>query len=1651
MFKSPLRTKSKSSQEKEAEPTARHPYYSRSSPVPPSSQQIQSQQVPGQQQQSPYGSVGQFESTKSQLPPINTTSPARQTLSSAGQFRPMSPASPSVGSGQSNSEQERKRATDKIINDCYSKTIQVGEHKVHDTAYIAHIGILEYTHSTSAPPRNEAEAASFKQRILVLCKKNSGKVMLQKGKFSEDRHLYQIGRDWDLAELSTIKRVGSDGMILKLNKDYYWRTEEEDSRVWKFCRYVCQEYGSYMGRYPNLEGFSLDDFMISGPPKSPAPISLARFPPKSPTVAGNFPPPRTAQPSSPTPPSEHKSKSLKQKIMQKPSLFSSDKSPKKTGSPTLTPASSSTQTTPNTHKKTSSAGSLYKNMDFTVNGQLPKKAMKVISRDKPTNVSSNPLELTNPTSGMAQANQFQGSKQSTPSVHRESPHSQNARRSVENPAGSRASADSLLTASSEKGKRPQSKLRGNEDARSLASNESHSFIFGLSDPKENNQNQEKLQQQQQQQDKKAELPGSYRSMIPMETLDERTKTADTAPQNRMDPIALKTRTSTKPSYKSMLPAEKSEPQGLDTGRGVGGGSRDQNFFKSGYQVQDATAATGGGGATPKSPEEAIQEFGESLNPPRKMAASARSPDFGIEEITDESDTEQKPKPPQQQPQPQRMNTNKRLSNSIRELRPIITNESQELRSHVRSGSNLSNPYATNQNEGTMINESSRYDDVTLRNQEPSTNAKKREAGLNIYTTETQAFLGESTTLDDQNKIDSHMRELENLLDSHIMGAANNLFEEEPQDKLQRANDFAEATSKASSGSKIDLNHVGPEQKPPSIRRGSTKASIPTTVDSIKLQDSRGHDDHNTERGLNIRRKSEKAVAYTDSVPAQPAKQVIKPVLTVEPDPETEEFLKELGWSAKMDSETFLKSLIKELGKTKRETVNKLVSVDLTSTLANDVEVASGEIENVLHTFQRMDVRLKTLRHEVGVIDEDSKGLQLKFVNKKLLYNSLNGAMSQLSINGSHLQEIVEFRDFDRLDQIGELEVKLLSLYSALMTTRTDQNQTNADGDLGSLRALQQHRSQYEKANQRFVRHFCLFILNEFERIANQLNQDVDNFSLSTFIGAIGRLLTYSGITYYVREIDALELSDINQRFNETFAKVLQNMLMAQVRNMKSQKSSAYSTPKPDHPERFSPSLSRSKRSSLSPRFASAFEELDDEDDIIPLRKGRSTRFGRKPTGRFGDASNENDYETKKKARLDALKQQMMGQKSSHDIEDSKAVVALIEESKIIIMFLQFFMITFFHYEVSDFVFAEYLQNNPFSERRKMTNISKSNIADIINANGNNLTISNDVINNLNMVLGSYIGDFSKNIHPTELNKPVILWQLEQMTKSVQETYLNHEYLLYNFLKKVSDQYQAQWKKYVGEQIEAVNDSIIGTRAGVLPAVKKVSFLLLITETSFDNRDVRGSATRSMIDQAYDRISDSLVHLFSREDPLMKGRSMDGQEREFREVSTVENIFYILQQASELTSTNSTAAKKLTDKLTQVFKKNERSYFQHQLGPSFGPLVDFIESHKDEQQGSKGHKSKKHAKQLLSRYSEHDIKTQVGHIHARLEQHFTKTRESDAMFTKDLMDRLWLDLETVFIDYFTRLGKVLRYSYDRDLEYNVGRQDIHHIFKSVRDS
>jgi len=1368
--------------------------YPRGPNVPPQQQYQQQQHRPQQQPNQPPGQ--QWPATRSMIPGGPGGPPGPGVPGSHGghggygfsggnpppQGR-MNPAmrgppqvSPKMGGPvpQGGAHLQRRLVADKIISDCYSKqVVEKNGRKIPETTYQTHLAIKEFSsYPSQSPPENlpPNQVGSVKDRILVICTKYSGRVLIQKGKLNELKNVYQIGRTWDMDELTAIKRVGNTGLILSLNKDYYWRVDDGLERIWKFSRHLTNVYGEFMGKYPVLHGFTLQDFKL---PLTPVQKSLAARSDSTNTIPNDV---------------------VVNNAVPDPQLMKINSSKKKDSPsshvvPILVPA-------PPPQK----ASEHYRNFDFTSNGKLPIKQMKVMDVDRHGSTtslnsqgSSSKSKFEKATPPVADAERFLSHK--TKSVHTE------------------------------------------------ASNDSQNSVFKA---------------------KEAYSPEKLHDYV--------RETRETSPLRNFKP---RLSSNNEPASRNVSETFKnSAALGIQLENQLNNGnSDDENEF-----IKEFTDAL------PKGPEHPFQ-----------------SPDFGIEEITDESDSEQ--------------------------AAPINAHKKSDADKFQKSG--LDEDDNRNINTGLGI-------------------SKKPDLSDKSVNTKT---------------IDSSMQEIEDMLDSHISfgGHADTSEIDSFQFKMTDGDE--------------DFN------APPSTSRHIDTDLTDTLVEEIlepKSDKSYSFDESNINNtsvmGLNINK-----TIFT----------------TAEKDPEVEELLEEVNWKLLDTSSTLIKKLTAELNKVKQKNVLELISLDFSNNeVSNDVTTSREEIENLNHIFKKMEIDFKFLAPEINQIEDDSQGLQVKSINKKLLCEDLRGILDKVSINNNDLREIETFNDFGRLNKLENLELKLLELYNALETIRVDDNEEKVD--FSSMRALQQYKTNYENISSIFISNFITFIKSQLQFMLNQVLENLSIFRSQSLFRELNNLLIYSGITYFIKDVGRSEFQDLNQHFNQLMSDFLEELLKVKIKALK-----------------FSSNNNTKTKVAVI--------------EAHTLTKSRTLKLTRKMS-KFGTLHEDSRPQIP----------ETLTNYTRNEIEDPKIVINIIDETKSLINIIQLFICNFFHYDTNIFDFNEYIHEMPYTTRREM-------LDELPPLDSDRIYSTNLLIVNMTSIFGNYINGIMKKVKPALLNLPVVLIYLETVMNDIQSQNIpNHEYLVYNYLKKSIDRFKSNWTKFISSQIELLNKSSIFAKSGILQSIKNINQLLLITESSLEPHNLRQTQVRQMVDQSYKEINEALIHLLMRDDPLLKSHDFDDKEREYRNVSIIQNIFYILEQLAVI---NNDSTKKMKSQLESVYNKVKDAYFQKQLGKTIGKLIEFVNNYETlvrMNDGKPKKYNKKYIKSLLTGYTSRDIQIKASEIHRKLEKHFVSGND---MFEKDLLDSLWIDVEGQYVDYFSRLMVIIRSNFG-DIEYSISKQEIHNIFKSI---
>ncbi|KAK6199528.1 exocyst complex component Sec3-domain-containing protein [Scheffersomyces amazonensis] len=1300
-------------------------------------------------------------------PPPQMSQPPRSMLNPGGrvQSNPQLQPQPQYQS-RMDPKLQRQMVSDKLIADCYSKLHfdQRVNRNVNETSYQTHVLVKEFSSYPDRPPPTGTISGSVKTRVLVLCIKYSGRILLQKGKLNEERNLYQIGRTWDLDELKSISKLDKGGFIFSLNKVYFWEAIEGYDILWQFIRSVVESYGRFTGKYPQLTGITLEELKL----------------PPTPNRNGN-------------------------------------------GNGNGNGRNASVA---------SSKSEFYKDYDFTSNGQLPMKPMKVLSVDRP-NVSETSL----PGGGSG-------------SLYNQSNHSQ-------------------------------------------ASGDGHSFVFG-------DQSQSQSQSQSQPHQSVTSIPTSIREESPERKIHEYAKQAGSSPLRKYKPLIEKE-------------VERHPSNGSDLASAAALGLKLQNQLdSSSSNIQDETQFVKDfAHQIPQSPAQSMK-----LQPSQKSDISGKSPDFGIEEITDESDTEDKVIP---------------KSTSI--LQRVLSNKSSPPKqiSQLKSGSPPKSSVPPPQLNPPKL-------------RKPSTTGS--------------------------NPIDTSIQEIESMLDTQIN------FNKSTKPALQ-------APAIIVSDEEEDLNNPDP---------GKRSYSFDQTVELQPIEQ---------ENSLNIVKKD-----FNETL------------IKVDKDTDADDFFEDVSWTTTDTSNSIIKKLTQELNKVKLHNVSVLMDINFgNSTISKEVTTAMSEVENLSHIFKKLEIDFNRITPDIETIENNSQGLQVKSINKKILYNDLKSMLERVKIDPQDLKMIASYDEFDNVSKLLSLEGKLLELFNA-STHINNTNNTNNDS-LSSMKALKQYQSNYEVVAKKFVKHFLGYLSIQFRSIFDQFQANLDRFHPHALLRQLSKLTIYSGLTFFVKGVGSIEFVEFNHLVNSLLAKFFDQLISARIK--------AHGT---------------TSTSTMSIGLSHSLEET-----TAPLRSSRTLRLSKK-VSKFSGIGQDlllDDDNNSSNININNVTMRRSTTFKHSEVEDPKFVIQTIEESTSIITLVQYFMVLFFHIDQDTIDFNEYLSIYPYEERLRLSEeLPEQSIESLQDGKNHSTT---ELITTLSSIFNSFINIHLKKLNPFELNIPVILVYLEGIANQLQNTH--QAYVKNNFIDRFQTKLLTSWNKFIVTQLDSINNSIIVAKSGILQPVKNINQILLMTESSLESHqyELRNSSVKTLVDKTYSDVTEALVSLFSRDDPLLKKNELDDKERERRNVTILQNVFYILDELSSISRSNSTNP--MRSRLDTIFNSIEQNYFQRLLHKNIGKLVEFVSNYEALENMSSGSSSKKYNKKfvktLLSNYTTKELQLKVGEIFKKLEKHFISGTD---MFEKDLLDRLWSDLEQVFIDYFTRLNKILRSDFDRDIDFGIGRQEIHSIFKSI---
>ncbi|CAN3371520.1 hypothetical protein DIRU0_A03158 [Diutina rugosa] len=784
------------------------------------------------------------------------------------------------------------------------------------------------------------------------------------------------------------------------------------------------------------------------------------------------------------------------------------------------------------------------------------------------------------------------------------------------------------------------------------------------------------------------------------------------------------------------------------------------------------------------------------------------------------------------------------------------------------------------------------------------------------------------------------------------------------------------------------------------------------------------------------------------------------------DPEIDELFDEIKWGITDTSEDLLRKLQGELHDVKSKNVRELLNFDAfsDSSVAKEVTTATEEVDHLSTIFKRMELDFKLLLPQINDVDHQSKGLQLKFANQQTLYTTLKDILEKVNVNQQDLAEIANFTHFDQWKQtLPNLERKLENLYLAVQTVKQDNN-PEAQGE-GTMLALKEYESQYDEVIERFATNFARFVQHKMESLfrasapssmAGLMGHNVAQPGMSGVIevAMVNQLavdlLVYSALTYFCKQLSPSTVYALNQYFNEHMGRSLERNFIRKLTQVEAKQAQAGT----------GGVGSQTQDSPISSPTSSVVA------DNNPLKKGRTLRMSRKEKLRSKFRDRERLSGMSRSPTMETIADTAPLQPAASipsspnippppqadflkakpgQLDDPMVVTQLIDEARDVIGITQFFVGTFFHYtsQVDALDFKEYLGTHPLEERRKFadkysgTNIDLDTVMSLDTAAYD----TRDVIANMTAIFGNYINTFIKSVNPIDYRIPQILVHLEHW-QSVVASKPNQEYVVYNFYKRVIDKLTSQWRKFFSSHFEfaAVTAAVVNPE--VLPGVRAANDLIMATERSVANaKHLADTSVRQLIDSTYNEATESLVHMFLREDPLLKSSEFDDHQRHQRLVPILRNVFFLIDSLRQV---QGQSINRMVARFDSVFNQIKSKYFAMFLHQSIGKLIEFIVAH--EKHGKPSKYNKKSVQALVHFYNHRQLSERAQVTFQSFDASFNLGID---YFERDLVARLWSDLENEYVNIFTRLASVMRQNYP-DIDYTaMSKHEIHQVFREAQ--
>ncbi|KAK0629178.1 exocyst complex component Sec3-domain-containing protein [Bombardia bombarda] len=714
-----------------------------------------------------------------------------------------------------------------------------------------------------------------------------------------------------------------------------------------------------------------------------------------------------------------------------------------------------------------------------------------------------------------------------------------------------------------------------------------------------------------------------------------------------------------------------------------------------------------------------------------------------------------------------------------------------------------------------------------------------------------------------------------------------------------------------------------------------------------------------------------------------------------------------------------------------------------------IDVAIDECDELDNLLTLYSVELSTLSDDIAYIEAQGQGLQVQTANQKLLKKELESLLQTCAISE---QDLAALRDapLESANGIEEIENALVTLYKAMLKidpamgngeSRKSEDESQSfglNGDYGKMRIVQEKKEMYLSGSELFMRRLVEFMARQFDEAFRATKMALDG-ALSKKIDPrnheAGRdmLWMYSPLVLYARDVDLDNWNRVVQIYQDKCHPIYK----AEFREaMEAWKKNA-----------------RKTTGEESELLFTSQQEKKDEGLATTARKltvKRSQTLARSLRSPLGEGSSRPSLVDKTTPT------------------DGRAIpyevfAGVLDDLLPLVEMEQNFIVDFFHattLEQADF--PDLVAASRPRERRG-GDLKRHRLMEPDRELARRVTRAMEVVfqfleQNLQQLM-----DWVLNMDP--LQGVGVLATLE---RSMADMSQSNQDFLNNVLQKLHGNLEAKFKKFVDDQVRAIEETKvkIKKRKGVIHFMRIFPQFLTAVENMLAGAD-QNLGVRRLVDREYDRILKTMfdsLKVIARENPAVgaagpattANSTADPEDKEALNfhILLIENMNHYLEEVD-----NTRHLEVLDDwkeAAQQELAEHMGLYLNAVMRRPLGKLLEYLENIEAQLASGKTaatvaaqpSNSKATFNKILGAYDAREVRKGVETLRKRVEKHFGDDEPGQAGSSKNLVNRVLRECEKFYGDVELRIGGITTDVYGGDVLFEWPRAEVKSAFAAA---